>query len=311
MADLALRPLSMGELLDRAFTIFRQRFGAILVSLLVVLAFPILLLTNNIRSLMDLAQQQVTATSPDAMMPIVFAMVSKMFLIGGVFLVAMVVGKAAVLWITHKALLGEPVDIWTSLGHGFKMFFPLLGLAIVEIVIYFVAEIVLYIPMIFLGIGGLAASGGRPGAGFGVGVLVWVVVVIVAMLYLTASLFVTTSVLMAEVDGGVFKSVARSWELTQGRRGTILGMLLLVSILLWIVMVGVSFGVGIALGMSGRGGGPETAGSMMVIVLGLEAIFGVMVAGFFNVLQMTTYYDLRVRKEGLDLELASAAMPAT
>lgn len=309
MADLALRPLSMGELLDRAFTIFRQRFGAILLSLVVCLAFPILLMTNNMRSLMALMQQQQTATSSDAMMQVAFAMIGKMAMIGVVFLVAMVIGKAAVLWITHKALLGDAVDVWTSLGQGVKMFFPLLGLALVEMVIYICAAVVLYIPMIVIGVGSVAAGGGRAGAGLGVGILVMVVVMIVAMLYLSASLFVTTSVLMAEVDAGVFRSIARSWELTQGRRGSILGMLLLVAVLLWIVMLGITFGMGIVIGMAGGGAG--AAGGMMVAVFGLQSFVQILIAGFFNVLQMTTYYDLRVRKEGLDLELASAAMPAT
>lgn len=311
MADLALRPLSMGELLDRAFTIFRQRFGAIILSLVVSLAFPILLLTNNLRSLLQLAQQQQTATSPEAMMQVAFAMIGKMVLLGVVFLVAMVVGKAAVLWITHKALLGDAADVWSSLAQGFKSFFPLLGLAILEVIIYFIAEIVLYIPIIVLGVGSAVARSGSPGAGFGIGMLLWIVAFVVAMLYLSASLFVTTSVLMAEVDGGVFRSVARSWELTQGRRGSIVGMLLLVTILLWIVMIGASFGIGFVLAMSGQGSGPGGNGAVMTATFGIMALFGLLVVGFFNVLQMTTYYDLRVRKEGLDLELASAAMPAT
>lgn len=311
MADLALRPLSMGELLDRAFTIFRQRFGAIILSLVVSLAFPILLLTNNIKSLMDLSLQQQTAMTPEATMQVAFALFGKMATIGIVFLVAMVVGKAAVLWITHKAMLGDVADVWSSLGHGFKAFFPLLGLAFLEIAIYIAAEVVLYIPLLALGLGGAATRGAVPGAGIGIALIAWFVIFFFAMLYLSAALFVTTSVLMAEIDGGVFKSVARSFELTQGRRGHILGMLLLVTVLLWIVMLGASFGVGFVLALSGSGSGPGGNGAIMTATFGLMALFGLLVVGFFNVLQMTTYYDLRVRKEGLDLELASAAMPAT
>lgn len=306
MADLALRPLSLGELLDRAFTIFRQRFGAIALVLLACLAFPTLLMTNNIRSMMELARQSQTSGNPEAAMSVMFAMMGKMFLMALVFGVAMVVARGAIGWVAHKAMLGDEIGAWDAIAHGFKTFLPMFGLLIMEVIIFIGAEIVFYIPLIAFGFGS-ALSGARPGAGFGLGMVIWLIAFAIGMLYVVACLFVTNAVLVAEIDGGVFRSLQRSWDLTRDRRGNIMGMLLLLYVLLWVVMMGVSFGMGIAIGMSGKG--VESMGAMMVGVFGLMGLISMFVMGYYYVLQMTTYYDLRVRKEGLDLELASAAMP--
>ena len=306
MAEFALRPLSLGELLDRAFTIFRQRFGTILMILVTCLIIPSMMVLNNIKRFMDLAQRSAVGGSPEEQAQLMFTMFGKILWIAVVFGVAILVARAALGWVTHKALLGEDVDALTAMGQGLKLFFPLLGLQLVETAIIIITEIVLYIPMAVLGIGAVAANP-QPGAALGLGMIVFMIVYFVAILYLFAALFVTNSTLLAETDTGVFKALERSWTLTKDRRGPIVGAMLLLYLLVWIVMIGVSVAVGVGVGMAGRG--PEAVGGTMVGVFGGMLLFGLLVAGYYFVLQMVTYYDLRVRKEGLDLELASAAMP--
>jgi hypothetical protein len=307
MAEFALRPLSLGELLDRTFTIFRRRFGAIIVIMVACLIIPSLMLLNNIKGFTDMAQLMQPGSSQQEQTRLMFALFGKIFWLILVFSVALLVARTALAWIAHKALLGEETDTMTALTHGFKLFFPMFGLLLVEGAIILLAEIVLYIPMAILGIGAVAASAGKPGAAMGVGMVIWLVAYLIAILYVMASLFVTTSSLVAEADTGVFKALERSWSLTKGRRGAIIGSMLLVYVLVWVVMVGVSIAVGVGMGMMRSG--PESAGGAMLGVMGGIILFSLAVSGFYFVLQMVTYYDLRVRKEGLDLELASAAMP--
>ncbi|HEU4570693.1 MAG TPA: hypothetical protein VFS07_08985 [Gemmatimonadales bacterium] len=306
MADLALRPLSLGELLDRAFTIFRTRFGTILLVLLACLVLPALMLLNNFRGMMELAQLGPTAANSPESARMIFAVVGKMIWVGLIAAVALTVARTALGWIAHKAMLGDSTDVGSALGKGLKLFLPMIGLLIVEAVIFVIVEVVLYLPMIFLGLGA-AAAGGRGGAGVGLGLMLWMVVIAVAMLYLVAALFVSSATLIAEADTGVFKAIERSWTLTKGRRGTIMGAIVLVYLLVWIVMLGVSFGVGIVAGVGGSG--PEGVGRVMTLMMGGMMLLGLLVSGYYYMLQMVTYYDLRVRKEGLDLELASAEMP--
>ncbi|HVX87630.1 MAG TPA: hypothetical protein VG940_01795 [Gemmatimonadales bacterium] len=309
MAEFALRPLSLGELLDRSFTIFRRRFGAIILIMIACLLIPSLMFLNNIRGFMVMAQQMQPGGSPQEQMQVMFAMFGTIFKIAAVFALGMLIARTALGWIAHKAMLGEDTDVMTALTHGVKLFFPMLGLLLVEMAIIIVAEIVLYIPMIIFGVGAVgtaAATKSAPGLGFGLGMLVMMIGYLIAILYVFASLFVTTSTLVAEADTGVFKAVERSWNLTKGRRGAIIGSMILVYVLVWVVMLAVSFTVGIGAGLAGAGAG--AAGGMMLAVFGGMILFSLAVSGFYFVLQMVTYYDLRVRKEGLDLELASAAM---
>lgn len=307
MAEFALRPLSLGELLDRAFTIFRRRFGAIIMILVACLIIPSLMLLNNVKAFADLAQMMQPGGSPQEQTRLMFTMFAKIAWLVLVFSVALLIARTALGWIAHKTLLGEETDAMTALAHGFKLFFPMLGLLLVEFAILILAEIVLYIPMAIFGAGALAASGGSPGAALGIGMVAWMVAYFAAILYLLSTLFVTTSSLVAEADTGVFKAVERSWNLTKGRRGTIIGSMLLVYIMLWVVMFGVSIAVGVGVGLAGKGA--ESAGGMMLGLFGGMILFSLAVSGYYFVLQMVIYYDLRVRKEGLDLELASAAMP--
>ena len=307
MAEFALRPLSVGELLDRAFTIFRRRFGAILVILVACLIIPSLMVLNNISTFTEMAQFSKGST-PAAQVQQMYALFGKLLWVFLVFAVALLVARTALGWIAHKAMLGEDTDAMTALTQGLKLFFPMLGLLIVETVILVAVEMVLYIPLVILGIGTMAVAGrGGPTGGATAVVVIWLAALVAAILYLVASLFVTTSTLLAEADTGVFKAIERSWSLTKGRRGAIVGMLLLVYVLLWVVMFGISIAVGVGVGLSGRG--PAAAGGMMAGLFGGMLLFSMLVAGFYFILQMVTYYDLRVRKEGLDLELASAAMP--
>ena len=306
MADFALRPLSLGELLDRTFTIFRLRFGAILVILCSALVVPGLMLLNSFSSIMALATSADPGRSTEAQVQQMFALFSKFALIGLVAAVTMLVARTALGWITHKAMLGEDADVTDAFSVGFRRFFPMLGLLVLEVAIMIGVEIVLYIPIVVFGIGS-AFTGATPGVGIGIGMFLWFVAYFVALLYLFATLFVTTAALIVEPETTVFKALERSWTLTAGRRWQIVGAMVLLYILVWIVMLGGAIVVGIGAGVAGRGA--ESAAGWMIGLFGIAGLFAMLVYGFYYVLQMVTYYDLRVRKEGLDLELASAAIP--
>ena len=65
MADLALRPLSLGELLDRAFTVYRSRFGALLISTVACMAVPLLMVANSLGKFTEFAHASQTGASQD------------------------------------------------------------------------------------------------------------------------------------------------------------------------------------------------------------------------------------------------------
>ncbi len=307
MADLALRPLSLGEQLDRTFTVFRDRFGALIISAVVCMAVPILMFAGKFSRFMEFSQASQGGATPEESMRLAFILFGDMAIIGLVAVAGFVIVRTSLAWITHKALLGDRIGPMEGLEKGVKFFLPMLGLILVEGVIYFVVMMVLNIPMFVFVFGAAVAGVGGGGAGIAGGVLLtlaWFVVMVCTMLWLLSALFVTTSILVAESDSTIFRSIERSWALTKGRRLGIVGGMIVVYLLGFILQMGMSVGVGLMTG----GSDPAQMGGVMVLWLGLYALVNLMTAGFYYVFQMVVYYDLRIRKEGLDLELASEAM---
>lgn len=304
MADLALRPLSLGEQLDRAFTVYRDRFGAIVTSAVICMAVPILMFAGKFGRMMEFAQASQGGATPEESMRLMFTLFGDMAIIGLVALAGFAIARTTLAWITHKALLGDRIGPLEGLEKGFRFFLPMVGLIIVETVIYFLAMIVLYIPMVVLVAGSVASGGSGNAAGAGLAAIGWMFALAAVMLWLVAALFVTSAVLIAESDSTVFWSIERSWNLTKGRRLGIIGGMLVVIVLTFILQIGMGFAVGLVVGATG----PEKAGGMMVLFFALNALVNLLTTGYYYVFQMVVYYDLRVRKEGLDLELASEAM---
>ncbi len=105
--------------------------------------------------------------------------------------------------------------------------------------------------------------------------------------------FATTNVVMVE-GKGITAALGRSRELARGYVGKIFGTIALAAFLVWLV----DFLVGIlvfAIATRFRAG---------PIALNIGPyVLGIFVVPFFNVVVTLLYYDLRIRKEGFDLEL--------
>jgi hypothetical protein len=152
-------------------------------------------------------------------------------------------------------------------------------------------------------------------AGIVIGVLVGLVGglgLLVIYLWLDTKLAFVPSALMVE-RLGIRRAVARSWSLTRGYFWRTLGIRLLVTVILQIasqiVSTPVSFIGLLLIGLTDPNGqnGPTT----MALTFGLIAvslIIGIVVGAITAVVQSAStallYLDLRMRKEGLDLELA-------
>ena len=299
MPDFDLRPLSLGEQLDRTFTIFRERLGALVITTVAVLFVPLMVMANNLKRFTDLAAAAKGGTRPEQMMPLVTQMMGKFALIGLLFLIAVVLLRGALAWISHKALLGDKVDAFGGLEKGAQFFLPILGLSLVEGVIYFLSAMVLYIPAVILLVGSMR---GGAGAGGALGFLLAMLVIVGVMFYLVSGFFVTTAVLVVESDATVFKSLSRSWDLTKGHRWPILGGVLVIGVVSFLLQFGFSFVFGFAAAARGADAAP---GPLVAAAFAVSGLLSLLITAYFYVFQMVTYYDLRIRKEGFDLEVTA------
>jgi hypothetical protein len=118
--------------------------------------------------------------------------------------------------------------------------------------------------------------------------------------YVQASWFVSPVVATIERHGPI-SSLRRSWQLSSGFRWRIVGLVLLLVVLFVVLLVFVIFLVGLIAAAN------QTAGAIAVVIA-LFAAVPLWMPLFFGTMTVL-YYDLRVRKEGFDLQLAAEAMP--
>lgn len=124
------------------------------------------------------------------------------------------------------------------------------------------------------------------------------VVLIVPGVILFSGLVLATVVVVLEQPLGAFGALNRSWELTKGFRFKVFVSVFVAALLFAVpaMIVGVAGAIGAAAG----------AWSPLISQL-LAVVLQIFVVPFVYVVITVLYYDLRVRKEGFDLELLATA----
>ncbi|HXW25549.1 MAG TPA: hypothetical protein VEK73_12470 [Xanthobacteraceae bacterium] len=165
--------------------------------------------------------------------------------------------QAIVLHGAFQDMRGRPVNLFESLGVGFRRLLAIIGLAL--------------------------------SVGFAVG-FASLLLVVPGLILLTMWYVATPACIVERL--GVFASMRRSSALTKGHRWQVFGMMLLICIAGFIV------GSVIQAALAATGGaGLVVAGSL---------IWNGAWAAFSAVLVVVTYHDLRVAKEGIDIEQIAA-----
>ncbi|WP_287129307.1 glycerophosphoryl diester phosphodiesterase membrane domain-containing protein [Candidatus Cyanaurora vandensis] len=167
--------------------------------------------------------------------------------------------------------------VWASFLVGGLVFLPYIAVLVLS-----------FIAILVVGLNGIMTTAPEQGIVFALIAVVLVIVGLVGTLYLSVRLQLALPVLAVE-DLGVTAAVRRSWDLTQGRFWSTLG----VTALLYLLTLAATL-VPQLLAQSELPG-LSVLGSLLVLALTIMAL---------PVWWTTTtvlYYDLRARKEGLDL----------
>lgn len=300
-----LRPLGVGEILDGSFRAIRANpkvmFGLSLVvmaaiglleGLFLYLTFDTLMSTTAVPS-----TGQLIAQSAGTLVGFVGVYIASIVLTG-LLLVSVsqsVMGRVATVpevWAYAKG------QVWRLVGLTF-----LLGvLAVVA-----VAAAVVVLALV------IAAVAQTGDSGLVIGVLLGVLAVLggtLALAFFSVRLAFAPPALMLERIG-VLDSVRRSWRLTRGSFWRVLGILLLA----WIIVAVISWAlmIPLTLGLAFVGSDP-TAYAMSMWPTIVSTVVSVLVSAlttpFMAAVLALTYIDVRMRREGLDVELARAAETA-
>lgn len=268
MAQPTLRPLSVFETIDAAFSLYRKHFKD-----LVIIAAIILIPLGIIGYLVSLPTADLANVDPnniDSLADFNFGT-----LIGGSIIAAIVsvVGTALLTGSATNIVASsylERIQGWQeSFQEALQKLGSLVGAAI------------------------LAALG----TGLGL------ILCIIPGVYLYVS-WVTAPVTIMVEDEGATGALGRSRDLVSGRWGSVFGVLLILFILQFIIsaILGAIIGAGSILG-----GGALSAGQLAASQVA-STVTSILVQPFLAVVITVIYFDLRVRKEGFDLDQLARRM---
>jgi len=253
-----LRPLSISELLDRTFHLYRNNF----LVFVGIMAIPqLLVLALQLTRAVTLTTGPLQRFSPIAV------------LAGLASYVAIEISAAATIMAVSNIHLDRPV----SLGLAFS---SAKGSMLRVVLITLAVGIAAGIGLIFLIVPGV-------------------------YLWLMWSLAIPVTVLEG---GGLNASTKRSKELTQGSRGRIFVIYLLIIVLAMVVGMIFQVPLGILAVLLGRGNAGGAI-SLIVAVSAVGSFISTSLVGPLATIALTLiYYDQRVRKEGFDLQLMMATL---
>jgi len=304
-----LRPIGFGALLGASFQVLRRNPKATFGSALIVQA-AIMLVTVVVVGIITfwavdridsapLDQRDAVAAGSvligalSAIIPIALSIIASALL------------QAVIVLEVARATLGEKLRLGPLWRRAATRLWPLtLWTLLLTVALVIGTAVIAGIVIVLVSVGGVA------------GIVAGVLVGLVGGLLLAAAsafLYTKTSAVPSLIvleELGVRASVRRSWSLTRGYFWRTLGILLLVGLIVQVISQIVTTPVSLLLGLGTMLVDPSGAFSEQSSILSVvvSLIIAIPVAAVAAVVQSAAvaliYLDLRMRKEGLDLELA-------
>jgi hypothetical protein len=311
-----LRPLSLGELLDRTFTVYRNHFWVFVGIMAIPASFgiPVNYLVLTFQGSMLFAGRPTLAPTPGLLLGFaagIFAFVILLILVQSIAL-------AAVTHAVSEAYLGRRSTVRDSYRSIQGKFWRLMGV-ILTIAIRMMGLLLLVFVAI-AGIGGVLIAGAAAAGGQAVVAAATVLLVLlvyisgaVAFIYLALRYAVSISALMLE-NLGALAAVRRSVQLTRGRRGHIFIAFLLAAIIGYVglIVFQAPFSIATMVALLRNHHLP----AWLALSTSVFGALGATVTGsVYMIVLVLCYYDTRIRKEAFDLQFMMASLdrpsPAT
>ncbi len=273
-----LRPLSVGETLDRSFGIYRRLLVPLLLIQLICVApvFPLqLYLVASGRQLSGWY-----------------------FLFGLVGFVLSSLASAATALLIAERYLGRDLSARESLRRSL----PRVGAVIAVSLLLGLVLMISVMPsmlswaagaglMAVAAQGGATPSGGSLGATAGL-MLVGVVLLVLPVVVASALAVSLPALIVERVSAGA--ALSRSWALTKGRRLRVAFVIFVLMVILMVPYIGLALMFGFAASPDSRG-----AALLFVVQYGISLLLTPLLYCVITLL----YFDLRVRREAFDLEM--------
>jgi hypothetical protein len=311
LMDLALRPMSTSQLLDRTFYLYRNNFVLFAGIAIITPALQLIvqLIQLRIFGLLVMPQQPENMTPQFIQALLVRAIVS-LVVISIITIVGTTLASSATAFAVSMVHLNKTTTIVESYGKVKSIFWRILGLLSTIMLYTFSPLILCYLFLLGLFIGmAFMLKGGNPQTGFAALVLVGSLVIlgllfgsIVWMFFALCRYALAVAACMLE-KLPVRQSITRSKFLTHGAKGSIFGIILLTGIMKFILAYALQLPAllinrSVFLTSRTHLSMASTAWIYIANFLG-----GAMAGPITTIALVLVYYDQRVRKEAFDLQL--------
>jgi hypothetical protein len=281
-----LRPMTLGELLDRAIRLYRQNFFKF-IGIFAIPYIPLALIQAvvSIFSTTSIMQTTNSSASPEALLysPGMIAATAGGFLVLFVqFIFVQGVATAALTRAVANNYTGKPVDIIDSYRTLSTSWLKL----VLALILVFILVVILSIWMIIPCVGWFS----------GPGMLFFISLVVSPLI---------PAVITLE-NNDIFSSIRRAWDLARSRFWWLVGCALVLALFGWLITSGPIFLMNWILqyALSLIPGSVEFQLVITSIIQNLITIFTSLLYVPLKLTIMTVvYFDLRTRSEGLDLAL--------
>ena len=284
-----LRPMDLRDILDDTFDLYKENFVFfVTITALVFLPFNLIL---------SLFQGGGTPTFDPADISGFASFFILQFVTIFLGAIATYVAMGALTQAVSERYLGRRITVRESYAAIMDRFWPF----ILTLLLPFFAIGFISVVAIALGVGIVAGMAFlNPILGVIVGIVVFIAV-IVLLIYLWFAISFVIPVFIVEGLSGA-AAVRRSFQLFWFSSGKAISTLLLVTIIVWVVMAVVIGPFAGLLGVMGQGGG--VAGSLFMGIYGaVSGIVQSVVQPIQIIVILLLYYDIRIRREGYDLEM--------
>jgi hypothetical protein len=327
-----LRPQTLGDILDNTLRLYRNNFVTFLgIAAVLLVPLSILRLLFALLAGPDVLNQTEQLPGmpniPFFQWFMVYStatgsgLASLLSLLQSIVLGPLMV--AALIYATAQRFLGRPAAIADSLRFGLRGARFLLVLAS-QLLIYIGLAIALVVPFLCLFAGvlastvgfGAAVGGGGDDLGAGLGIVAGLLMfLLIAALFIAAVYLGTRLLFFAQaivIEGtNPIDAITRSWRLVASSVWRTFGIYFVLNLLVGLVTLAIFVllafvAAGLGLAFDDPTGNFGLAISLIELV---QLLTSLLLQPVLYIGATLLYYDLRVRKEGLDLELQSAATP--
>lgn len=301
-----LRPLNLGEILDRTAILYRSRFliflgiAAIPTGVVLFFAAAVFLLSAWMGSTVD--------ASATALLGV--GVVGTVLVAIPVCVGATALGSAALTHAASRHFMEQPMTIRGSYRYAWSRGWRYVGLLSLQIlflaVVPFGAWTVVFTILAFISaFGRNAGPGGAPGALPGTLMLLFGLALVVFFLWMLLKLCLAFPACVVE-QMGAWASLKRANSLGRGTRGRMLVLYLLAGALSWVVSLVLSVPALVLLSLFPQLNTPQHAqtigAAFLFLMYGSSFASQAFTKPVTSIALVVFYYDQRIRKEAFDVE---------